>query len=397
MVNIKKFILDTSVLLYDPNSIYQFEDNEVIITSEVLCELNKNKKRNYNAREVIRQLNKDYESVNIESGTPAHNYRSNDVSIMNKADKYNGVLVTKDKHLQLLAKINDIAVEDYKNNKVENIYDGKTEINLSKSEIGSIYSKGHLEINGKGRDLIENQFIVVKSFDKDNSALCRYTNGKLKLIREKQVSDLSARNKEQMFGIDVMIDKNIDLVTITGAAGNGKSLLSIASGLELVEQNDYSKMLIARPIVGMDNELGFMPGSMEEKLIVWMQPILDNLEYLFNRNPREVINELKEFNKLELQSLEHVRGRSLPNQFMLLSEAQNLTPHEVKTVITRMGENSKLILEGDISQIDKNYLDEKSNGLSYVIDRFKGQSNYAHIEFKESERSKLAEQGASLL
>ena len=339
----------------------------------------------------------DLDEHNIEVEKPDNTYNKDkymDIEILEKAREY-GTLVTKDKLMRVIARSEGIAVEDYKNDKVNEVYKGHTEVFCEDGQIDDIYNTGELEMEHD--HFTENQFVNIKNGQQ--SALTLYQDGKLRLIADKMVHGIQGKNKEQVYALNALMSKNIELVTLTGQAGTGKTLCAIASALEQVlELERYKKFNVARPIKIMgDNDLGFMPGDKDEKLDLFMQPVFDSIEFLYNTNPREIITELKDRNKFNMESLGHIRGRTLQNQFILIDEAQNTNIHEISTILTRIGKGSKVVLTGDINQIDLYYLDRQSNGLSYVVNNFKGQDNFCHINLEKSERSKLARQSAKLL
>jgi PhoH-like ATPase len=298
--------------------------------------------------------------------------------------------------LRILTKVNYLDVEDYKKDRVEEQYDGvEDDIHAPSSFIDGLFNEGVMEFD-YGDSLYENQFTIVKN--QNQSALGQYRDNKVELIKEQTVHSITTRNKEQHFAMKALMDKSIDMVTITGVAGTGKTLLALAAGLEQVlETKDYNRVLVARPTV-TNNDLGYLPGDKEEKLRPWMQPIYDNIDFIYDqRESEEVVEDFKTIDKLKVEALAYIRGRSIPKQFFIIDEAQNLTPDKVKTIVSRAGEGTKIVLTGDVEQIDAHYLDQYSNGLSYVINKFKGKRNYAHVELKENERSLLAEQAAQLL
>ena len=377
----------------------QFEENEVIICSEVVRELDKLKKEKYNAREVFRLLeNTNLEENNIKVETPSTDGYNNDymdIRIINKAKGYGSVLVTKDRMIRVLASEENVQVEDYHNDNVDKVYNGYRTVNVSQKFIDALYNDKVIETND---DHIENEYINFKA--SNSSALTRYNQSELQLVENQYVHGINGKNREQIYALDALMNKDIELVTITGAAGTGKTIISLASALEqTVEIGKYNKVSVARPIAIMgDNEIGFLPGDKDEKLDLFMQPIFDSIETLYkDSNPRDVVFEYKERNLFNVESIGHIRGRSMDNQFVIVDEAQNLTPHELTTILTRIGKSTKMILTGDLNQIDKPYLDKKSNGLAYVIDKFKGEDNFAQIHLKKSERSRLAEQAVNLL
>ena len=428
----KKYILDTSVLLHEPTSIYAFEDNKVIILSEVWAELDKKKsskgETGKNARDasreieeillkndiedkiIDRKLNKfynesDLREVKLDKGkllvepVDLKNFdtdRYMDLGIIKKAKDLNATIVTKDRNLRIMAKTHNVNVEDYKKDKVKEIYKGhQTYDNLTKNIIDDLHNNNKIEADML---LEENEYINLKAHT-NNSGLGKHKDGYIHKISKQTVHSITPKNKEQTFAMDALMDKDIELLTLTGVAGTGKTLLALAAGLQqVVENKDYRRVLVARPTV-TDNDIGYLPGGVEEKLRPWMQPIYDNIDFIYqdSDNPSEIINQYKDTGQLEIEPLAYIRGRSISNQFFIIDEAQNLTPKKVKTIISRAGENCKIVLTGDVEQIDHLYLDKYSNGLSNVVNNFKGEDNYAHITLTNTERSRLAEQAANLL
>lgn len=456
--NKKKYLLDTSVLLHDSEAIYNFEENEIIIPREVLLELNKKKVSDdqvgKNARDIIRNLRKifmnninenifDFKiqenlSKHISSGGkitlyfdknffyPYHEINENgnskklyhkylqtnnqinnhiknstDLRLIHIARSNEAILVTKDYTLQLLAMQLGVPVEDYTTDQtlVTENYKGYKKMSVSPELIDKLYNKKEVNIPELNDDPIQNQFVELVSFDNQQTALTRYYDSKLNLIKKSHYTHgVSPRNREQIFAFNLLMDEKISLITISGISGTGKTILSLVTGLEQVSNmNKYNKLIITRPTVSVGNEIGFLPGTLEEKLRPWMKPIYDNFDFITDGNGEEVIEGLKSYNKLQIEPLQYIRGRSIPQQFMIIDEAQNLTPKQIKTVISRAGEGTKIILTGDIEQIDEPYLSKSSNALSYVIDKFMNQDNYGHVELIKSERSRLAEQASKLL
>lgn len=448
----KKYLLDTSVYLHDPKCIFAFEDNEIIIPREVILELDKlrglNNSAGRNARETIlllkdlfiRKTNindiieqkyvpvKNYTieiptggkitlfldiefyynsfcsepynvlSFNYELGKSINNGIKNvtDMRLIDIACKTESILVTKDYGLQLLALQTGVYVEDYLNDIVEEFYTGYQEIDLLSNQIDNFYQKEKIFL--EEHKLIHNEFVTFKAYENPNkTALGRFKKTHFHLIKERKVYGLKPLNREQLFALNLLMDPAVEMVTITGAAGTGKTLLALAAGLEQVESGQYKKILIARPTTE-DHDLGFLPGELDEKLRPWVQPVYDAIEVLFDQNPEHIVQEFKDRNKMEIQSLQHLRGRSVPKQFFFIDEAQNLTPKDTKLIISRAGKGTKVILAGDIDQIDHPYLSKYANGLTHVINNMKDQNNYGHIHLSKSDvRSRLAEQAANLL
>ncbi len=430
----KIFVLDTSVIIYDHNAIKSFKEHDVVVPITVLEELDNFKKgndtKNFAAREFTRYIDKisghntlqDWVNINgkghgmfkIEMHQHAavdaekvFGEKKADHRILNSAlylsEMYPDrkvVLVTKDINLRIKAKSLNLTAEDYKTGKiktVEELYTGKTSIEkVAVSAIDEIYEKGFCDPKQvlKRTKPMANHFYILKSGQK--SVLSHYSAQKNVLERVKKISafGISPRNAEQAFALEAIMNPEIRLVTLQGVAGTGKTLLSLAGALE--QRRNYHQIYLARPVVPLSNkDIGYLPGDIKSKLNPYMEPLWDNLKYIknqFGEKEKEYkqISEMVENEKLVVCPLAYIRGRSLSNVFFIIDEAQNLTPHEIKTIITRAGENTKIIFTGDIFQIDTPYLDTQSNGLSYLIDRIKNQPIYAHITLEKGERSELA-------
>lgn len=431
----KIFVLDTSVIIYDHMAAKSFKEHDVVIPITVLEELDNFKKgndtKNFAAREFTRYIDKisdgntlqDWININgkghgmikIEmhqdskiDAERVFGERKADHRILNTAlyvsDNFPDrkvVLVTKDINLRIKAKSLNLNAEDYETGKIkdvnEQLYTGRSEISKVPSElINEIYEKGFCESAAllKKQKPKSNHFYVLKNGNK--SVLASYNPSKDIIERVKKVTafGINPRNAEQAFALDAILNPSIKLVTLQGVAGTGKTLLSLAGALE--QRKDFHQIYLARPIVPLSNkDIGYLPGDIKSKLNPYMEPLWDNLKYIknqFNERDREYkqITEMVEHEKLVVCPLAYIRGRSLSDVFFIVDEAQNLTPHEVKTVISRAGQNTKIIFTGDIYQIDTPYLDSQSNGLSYLIDKLKDQNLYAHITLEKGERSELA-------
>jgi PhoH-like ATPase len=431
----KTYILDTNVLLHDPESLFSFEDNAIVLPLSVIEELDRIKRRSdevgRNAREVSRKLDElrargrlsegvelaNGGSVRIEiNGSQPDNHpygidlNTTDNRILALAyalmnhDQTRVILVTKDLNLRIKADVLGLAAEDFYSDKVDyhHLYSGVTELYLAHAEIDRFYREGYLDY--RAGDLQPHQFCILKLDESSSkSALARYSHHRLhKLVHDgKAVYGIKALNKEQKFALDLLLDEDIQVVTLVGKAGTGKTILALAAGLEKVLEGGgrYNRILITRPIVPLGNDLGYLPGDKEDKIRPWMQPIYDNLEYLCNEHiqPNGCIDYLIANGKIELEALTYIRGRSIPKQFIICDESQNLSPHVIKTILTRVGRGSKIIFTGDPEQIDHPYLDASSNGLSYLVDRIKGEEISGHITLIKGERSGIAELGARLL
>jgi PhoH-like ATPase len=429
----KIYVLDTNVLLDDPNAIYTFEDNDVIIPSVVLQEIDSKKKLmdelGRNARYVSRQLDKLrekgklHETVKLPNGgtltvvsppkeSEVYDSFLNDsvdtaiVAVANEIQKskpdFPVVVVSRDVLVRVKADPY-VYADDYLNDKVlsakEDKYMGFTEVHVDKEDIDIFFKEKKLIYH---EDVPDNHYVILKSGQ--SSALTRYSDGYLRPLyqynEDEMVYGLEAKNVEQRLALDLLLDKKIPLVTLSGKAGTGKTLLALASALRQSHDEDaYNKVIVARPIVSMGKDLGALPGELEDKLRPWMQPIYDNLEFLFNCKTQEELTKLLVGyeNLIQVEALTYIRGRSIPNQFIIIDEAQNLTKHEVKTILTRVGEGSKIVLIGDPDQIDNPYLDAYSNGLTYVIEKMKHLSITGHITLTKGERSDLAQICADIL
>lgn len=436
----KIFVLDTSVILYDYTAIKNFKDNDVVIPITVLEELDNFKKgndtKNFAAREFIRYIDKqsgnhtlqDWIPINgravgrfkIEMNTssklnaekifderkPDHKILNTTIYLQEKHPNRKVILVTKDINLRIKAKSLNILAEDYETGKIkhpEELYTGKAEVNKVKPEvIQNLYQTGECEIKiFSKQSIIPNQYFILKN--NSQSVLARYdaVSGKLKRVQKKSAFGITPKNAEQTFALDALLNDDIKLVTLQGVAGTGKTLLSVAGALE--KRRNYQQIYLARPIVPLSNkDIGYLPGDIHQKINPYMEPLWDNLKFiksLYTEKDKEFkqINDMIENEKLLVSALAYIRGRSLSNIFFIVDEAQNLTPHEVKTIITRAGEGTKIVFTGDVRQIDTPYLDAQSNGLSYLIEKFKDQEVYAHITLQKGERSMLANLANELL
>lgn len=435
----KTYVLDTNVLLYSAQSLEAFEDNRVVIPMAVIEELDKFKRHQdelgRNARHVIRRLDELRRKGSLFNGVPLDNGNGKPAGIlqvivgsgevvegmdMNQPDNRIlrvawqlhqelpdeiVVLISKDINLRIKADSLGIPVEDFERERVnfDELFSGERELEVPAAAIDNFYKNGFLELEDS---LYPNEFAVLR--DENKRSALGWKRGKRIEPIPREFSDkawnVTPRSKEQRMALAILLDPLIQVVTLVGQAGSGKTLLALAAALECtLQRNQYDSILVSRPIIPMGNDLGYLPGSKDEKLDVWMQPIYDNLDFLLRNDKHDIqvvrrqIDELKRTRKLELEALTYIRGRSIPKQFVIVDEAQNLTPHEVKTIVSRAGEGTKMILTGDPYQIDNVYLDSCSNGLSYIVDRFKGLALHGHITLRKSERSPLAAAAAELL
>lgn len=429
----KIFVLDTSVLLFDHDSINNFEDNDVAIPITVLEELDNfkvgNDTKNFQAREIIRSLDRlsgtsginDWVSLgkrkgkikivmsNLLNGRDAEKVYGpgkNDHKILNAAitladteKNRDVIMVTKDINLRLKAKAIGLAAEDYLTGKVKDVKkmaDGFPIIdNTDSNLINELYKKGAIEEEGVlGDQKIANGYYILKN-GKD-SVLTRYDeeNKSIERVEKQYIYSIKPRNAEQTFAVNALLNDDIKLVALQGVAGTGKTLIALASALE--QKNKYGQIILARPIIPLSNrDIGYLPGDAEDKISPYMQPLWDNLKFIKSQfksteKKHKVLDEMEKSGELAITALAFIRGRSLSNVMFIVDEAQNLTPHEVKTIITRAGEGTKVVFTGDINQIDTPYMDEESNGLTYLIDRLKGHPLFASIRLEKGERSELA-------
>ena len=437
----KNFVLDTNVLLHDPRSIYSFDDNTVVIPIYVIEELDQFKKDmselGRNARQVARYLDAHRQEGTLAEGVPMPNggllkvaFVEHDlpksmadgglmdnrilataIEVRKKDPTSQTMFITKDTNLRIRADALGLLAQDFEPERVEisELYSGIAERLVSAEVINQLYRPG-AEVDVPDLDqLVANQFVLFKdAANPSHTAMGRYDGERKRVVplnrqAKEGVWGVRARNMEQTFLIDLLLNDDIKLVTIVGKAGTGKTLMAIAAGLQKVtEEAMYQKLLVSRPIFPLGRDIGYLPGSVEEKLNPWMQPIFDNVEFLLNlsRSDKKAgrgYHELMDLGIVEIEPLTYIRGRSIPNQFIIVDEAQNLTPHEVKTIVTRVGDNTKIVLTGDPYQIDNPYVDSTNNGLVHVVNRFKTEKIAGHITMSKGERSALAEVATNLL
>lgn len=432
----KIFVLDTNILIHDPYSIYNFRGNDIYLPIEVIEEIDKLKQKPntaLHARMASRVLEEIRKKGNLSEGIELPNdiffkvERTADLSLLPEGLKKDIVdnhiiavvigiqqrepdrkviFVTKDINLRIKADAVGVAVEDYSTDKV--VYDdldkGYTEIEVSKDVFDKFNKSGKIDLEELNLDFTPspNFFFVLKCGQEETAGRVLDTKLKKFLNGDMTAWGARARNQEQRFAMELLMDDNIKAVSLVGKAGTGKTLLAIAAGLEqVVERKKYSKLYIARPIIPMGKDLGFLPGNEKDKLRPWMQPIFDNIEFLSDikgdKAGEKVITGLETMGLLKVEALTYIRGRSMPNAFIVIDEAQNLTPLEIKTIITRVGENTKIVFTGDPYQIDSAYLDANTNGLTYMADKLKNEKIVGHITLVKGERSPLAEIAAKLL
>jgi PhoH-like ATPase len=437
----KNYVLDANVLLHDPHAIFKFEDNDLIIPIFAIEEIDQFKRegseRGRNARTIARlldELRRDQattlaKGVPLESGgilriaIPEHRpdalvgleSSSQDLAILQTAIDVRDrdttrptIFVTMDTNLRIRADALGVTAETYENQRVKDpeLSGSVMEMEVSGGAVDAFFQHGRVAPPGLAT-LHPNACVLLRDAGAPtHTALGRYDATRMEIaalrVGREGVMGVRPRNKEQAFAFDLLLDDTIRLVTLIGKAGTGKTLLALAAGLKrTTEDNAYSRLLVSRPIMPLGRDLGFLPGDVDEKLNPWMQPIFDNLEFIFSVNGSRkgpaAYAELLESGQIQVEPLTYIRGRSLPQQYMIVDEAQNLTPHEVKTIITRSGDGTKIVLTGDPGQIDNPYVDSASNGLTVAAERFGGEKLAAHIVLAKGERSELAELAANLL
>lgn len=436
----KAFVLDTNVILFDPLAIYKFGSNDVMIPITVVEEIDRFKREmsenGRNARHfsrLIDQLRKEgklSEGVKLNNGAtlviemtpsgPLSAELSNDradnrilataMNLRKTSPKRPIVFVTKDINLRIKADALGMEVEDYEPTNVhsEELYSGVTTLNVDPEAVDEFYAQKKLQM--KDLNLRANQYIILKdSTNPHHTAMGRYSKEIECIVPIYKPAEglwgIFPKNAEQSFAIDMLLNDEIKLVSLVGKAGTGKTLLAIAAGLaKTVDEGVFQRLLVSRPVFPLGKDIGFLPGDIEEKLNPWMQPIYDNIDFLFGASPVKSrrgagkgCQELMNQGLLQIEPLTYIRGRSIPQQYMIVDEAQNLTPHEIKTIITRAGDATKIVLTGDCFQIDNPYVDSNNNGLAYVVERFKDESISGHISLFKGERSKLSELASNLL
>ena len=438
----KIYVLDTNVLLHDPNAIFSFQDNDVVIPFVVIEEVDGQKRRQdevgRHARLVANQLDRLRALGKLSEGVPMRGGGSLRVQLKHESPQHLPedldphkpdnqvialtlqlkeehpttpvILVSKDINVRVKADALNLAAQDYETDKVvvneDDLYSGMTTLEVTPEEIDDFYkssvfapSNGHLFCN---------QFVHFKSLNGTNqTALGRFDAEKQQILAltpiKKEIWGIQPKNLGQRLAFDILLDDRIALVTMTGRAGTGKTLLALAAGLhKVLDQHRFRRLLVTRPVIPMGKDVGFLPGDKDEKLRPWMQPIYDNLEYLMSgmykeQTAADMLRHIQDKGIFEVEALTYIRGRSIPQQFIIVDEAQNLTPHEVKTIVSRAGEGTKIVLTGDPNQIDHPYLDFRSNGLCYAVEKFKGNPIAGHVTLTKGQRSELAELAAQLL
>ena len=439
----KTYVIDTSVFLSDANCLFRFKNNDIVIPLKVLEEIDKHKKRQdsvgFNARLIIKHLDGLRSKGSLHKGlrigkgmgilkvgkaskelpadldfsVPDHQILSVALRERKENQRRKVIVVSRDINMRVIADSLGLISEDYETNSVvedkDKVYDGYAELVVDDEFIEQFYAgeEKFLEeelVTKQKTVLYPNQFaMLISSANPKKTALSRFIDYKSPIHKidsklECASYGIKPRNKEQSFAFDLLFDDSIPLVTLIGKAGSGKTLMAIAAGLEQTlgfGDPKYKKVVVSRPVQPLGKDIGFLPGTMQEKMMPWLMPIQDNLEFILGN--KQMFKSYLEKGSVEIEALTYIRGRSISNAFIIIDEAQNLTAHEVKTIITRVGENTKVILTGDIEQIDNIYTNETSNGLTYAIERFKTSHLSGHITFKKGERSKIATLASQLL
>ena len=434
----KTFVIDTSVFLSDANCLFNFANNDIVVPMKVLEEIDKHKKRQdsvgFNARLIIKHLDSLREKGSLHTGVridkgkgilkvstnapnlpsdldpriPDHQILSTAIKQQEEMPKRKVIVVSRDINMRVIADSLGLLSEGYINAKVvedaEKVYTGLKELLVDDEFVEQFYAGEEVYLEEGKWKLFPNQFLMlISSSNPKKSAISRFLgyNTALPKIDVKNCSKswgIKPRNKEQTFAYDLLFDDNIPLVTLIGRAGSGKTLMAIAAGLEQTlgyEKGKYKKLVVSRPVQPLGKDIGFLPGTMEEKMMPWLMPLQDNMEYILG--DKSMFKSYLEKGQIEIEALTYIRGRSISNAYIIIDEAQNLTAHEVKTIITRVGENTKIVLTGDIEQIDNVYTNETSNGLTYAIEKFKDSELSGHITFTKGERSKIATLASKVL
>ncbi len=433
----KNYILDTNVLLHDPHSLLNFKENHVVVPIEVIEEIDRFKRESTelgrNARTVSRLLDGFRGDGSLSAGVSLPNggkleiafhknghdengFNGNSVdnrilalaaSIQKASPKKITILVSKDINLRIKADALGLQAEDYETDRVPltDLYTGMSDLAVSAEKIAAFRAKGEFALDSGKKYSPNEYFTLTDEANPKKTALAKVDATGTKLVPildcREGVWGIKPRNREQHFALDALLDDRVKLVTLMGKAGTGKTLIAMAAGLKrVINDREFRRLVVARPTISMGKELGFLPGSLDEKLAPWMQPIHDALEMLSDLNmghEQRRAADLMRSGSIVVEALSYIRGRSIANQFMIIDESQNLTPLEAKTIVTRVGQGTKIIFTGDPYQIDNPYVDSSSNGFNYVISRFRDQAIAAHIELQKGERSELAELAANIL
>ena len=436
MAKKKIYVIDTSVYLTDASSIYSFDNHDIVIPLKVLEEIDKHKKRQdgvgSNARRIIRILDELRAKGNLQKGVRIEkgkgilrvkgyhpltelpsdlnpNIPDNIIigaalteGIENPTRKI--IVVSKDVNMRVICDSVGIVAEDYRAEKVldkdSELYSGFMSVPVDDQTIDQFYAGEDIFLEDVSP--YANEYIMlVSNANEKKSALARYINPHVPLMKVTEFRDgiwgVRARNKEQSFALDILMNPEVPIVSLVGRAGCGKTLCAIAAGMEqCLGSKEYSKLIVSRPVQPMGKDIGFLPGTLEEKMMPWLAPIRDNLEFLMSGD-KNMLEMYFEKGLIEIEALTYIRGRSISNAFIIIDEAQNLTSHELKTIITRVGEGTKIVLTGDIEQIDNAYIDQTSNGLTYAVEKFKSFDLSGHVTLRRGERSKVASLAAKIL
>ncbi len=434
----KKVVVDTNVILFDALAINKFHDSDIFIPFSVIEEIDRFKRdlgeNGRNARhfsrfvDVLREKGSLAKGVELESakshvfvisdtqfkglppeinlGIPDHRILAVAYALMAENEKFEVELITKDINLRIKADVFGINAKDFDpdNTHLEDMYKGVKEIDLNPDQIDKFYKDRGLEL-GDEYKLNTNQYLIMKDRSNPNhSAIGRYSGVDTRVVPlispTESIWGIHPRNMEQSFALDALLNDELLFVSLVGKAGTGKTLLALAAGLhKTLDEGRFQRLLVSRPIFPMGRDIGYLPGDVEQKLNPWMQPIFDNVEFLLGADKKAAgrAQELINQGMLNIEPLTYIRGRSIPNQYLIVDESQNLTPHEIKTIVTRAGQGTKVVLTGDPQQIDNPYIDASNSGLTYSVERFKGQKISAHVSLTKGERSELAELAANIL
>ncbi len=431
--SVKTFVIDTNVFIHKSDAVLSFRDNEIVIPLGVLEELDNLKtysdERGRNARHAIRFIDEAARGGDLNTGVKLENGSILKVAVsFNKGSMAGGLkrdkidnqiiqtaldlqkegrrvfFVSKDINARVKAQSLGLKAVDYEKQKVNitDLYMGYREVQVSGETCRSLEAVGTVPWN---EDLVPNEFVILKSKGMQNPILSRYDaeTRQLDMVKEfsESICGIKPFNQQQHMALNILLDDSISLVTLVGKAGTGKTLLALAAGLHRVfHDNRFSRVLVSRPVIPFGKDIGYLPGDKEEKLSHWMQPIFDNLEYILSVHKFPGVKDkgaMIQTDKIYIEALTYMRGRSLPGQYIIIDEVQNLSPNEIKTVVSRAGKGTKIVLTGDPYQIDSPYLDSNSNGLTYLVEAFKGQRVFGHVLLEKSERSELSELAAELL
>lgn len=433
----KTYVLDTNVFLTKAKSVFEFKNNDIIVPIKVLDEIDKHKKRQdgigLQARTTIRILDdlrnkgnlhkgvrlgkgkgilsvRGYDAVDIppgcDIGSADNEIIATAITEKKKNERRKVIVVTRDINMRVKCDSLEIPTEDYVPERIvastNKLYDGFAKHLVDDQLVDQVYAGEDVYLEKEEIKLFPNQFVMlVSNANEKKTCLAKFTDYDIKLKKVDEyksgIWNLRPRNKEQTFGLDLLLDPEIPIVTLIGKAGCGKTILALASGLQQVlETSRYKKLVVTRPVQPLGKDIGYLPGTMEEKMKPWLMPIQDNLDFLLNGKANNIAH-LYDDKTIQVEALTYIRGRSISNAYIIVDEAQNLTVHELKTIITRVGENTKIILTGDIEQIDSVYLDSTSNGLSYAVEKLKPHSLAGHMTLTKGERSKVATLASKIL